>query len=110
MDNKITLQALAKQELDHFFKEQEDQIVILVFTAEWLGSVQILNVFLRELSDEFPNVVTHYMDAEQHDKLAVKMNVDTLPSTFILEDGKILDHFTGLLPKKRIRERLQKVS
>jgi thioredoxin 1 len=106
VNDRITLQTLAEKELRDFIAEKRDGTLILVFTVRWSGSAQILAVFLQELSKEFSSTIIHFIDAEQYETLTAEMGVSTLPTTFIIKEGKIIDRFSGLLSKKKLREKL----
>jgi thioredoxin 1 len=84
--------------------------VILVFTNDWLGASQILDRFFKDLAQKYQRRIHIYRcDAAKMNGLSKEIGLKTIPTTLILKSGQIEDHFTGILSKKKIEEKIQKL-
>ncbi|MEM9991604.1 MAG: thioredoxin family protein [Bacteroidota bacterium] len=82
------------------------RLVVIAFSAIWTGHGQIIDNFYEELSEQYGEVLFLRVDVEQSEGYAQKYGIRKVPTTLFLEDGQIVDHFEGLLPKKSIVERI----
>lgn len=103
-------QTLHDNNLDQHIKNSPVPIVV-VFTAKWLGSAQILDNFFTELSVEYyPRIRFYRVDVEESQQIAADYGINKLPTTLILlSQNNLADHFIGILPKNEIREKLENV-
>lgn len=91
-------------------EEKEGSTAVLVFTADWLGASQILDAFFREIAVIYQKELHIYRcDTAAMNGLPKKIGVETLPTTLIVQNGEIIDHFTGVLSKKNIKKKLEAV-
>jgi thioredoxin 1 len=56
----------------------------------------------EKLSNEINYVNFAKVDVDQHRDLALHYQVQSIPTIILFKDGKIVDKFTGFLPKEEI--------
>lgn len=82
----------------------------IVFGADWSGTYQMLQNVIGGVADEFSDRVDFYqIDIEENPTYANMMNIREVPSVFIFHNGDVIDHFSGLHSRRKIRARLEQV-
>tara|TARA_B110001454_G_C12578812_1_gene375162 strand:+ start:337 stop:585 length:249 start_codon:yes stop_codon:yes gene_type:complete len=76
------------------------------FSATWCGPCKIFKPVMNEIVGEGYSV--EFIDVDQHQDLAAKYGVRSIPVTVIEENGIEVDRFIGALPKRQVIERLSK--
>lgn len=87
--------------------ESEEKPVVLLFTAEWLGSAHILETFFQELAPDYPNLVIYKIDVDTNQELPIQFGVSQVPTTVFLRNGEIREYELGVLSKKKLRLKFQ---
>lgn len=87
--------------------ESEENPVVLLFTAEWLGSAHILETFFQELAPDYPNLVIYKIDVDSNQELPTQFGVSQVPTTVFLRDGEIREYVPGVLSKRKLRLKFQ---
>ena len=103
MKAEFTYDLFNENDIELLITESKKNPIILVFSAEWLGSAHILESFLADIIQDFPGTTLIKVNIENNEATAAKMGVSQIPTTFIFWKGKIINAFSGLLPKKKIR-------
>lgn len=98
--------SLSDSPLNLWLNQSDKQLVLVVFTADWAGSVAILKGFLSKISEEMPSVKIHWVDVEANKELSHFFGVSQIPSIIMLRDHEVVDHINGLLPRKKIAARM----
>jgi thioredoxin-like negative regulator of GroEL len=98
-DPDRNVEALKQESLSH--------PVVLFFTASWMGSAHILETYLKYEGVQFPQVHFYKIDIESSPELSKQAKIEKIPTVLILKTGNIVDAFTGLISKKKIRDRLR---
>ncbi|MEZ5042094.1 MAG: thioredoxin family protein [Saprospiraceae bacterium] len=107
MNEESAYDLFNENDIDLLIIESKKHPIILVFSADWLGSAHILESFLAEIVQDFPGTKLIKVNIENNEATAAKMGVSQIPTTFIFWKGKITNAFSGLLPKKKIRTFLE---
>ncbi len=81
--------------LIHLTKENFDEvvnnnpIVLIDFFATWCGPCKMLAPVIEELANEdIPNVVICKVDVDEERELANKFGITSIPTLFVMKDGK----------------------
>ncbi len=83
---------------------------LVEFSAEWCGPCKKLAPIVEEIADEMSDKLkVVHMDVEKGRNTSVKFAVLSVPTILIFKDGKVMDEITGLVPKKAILQKVQKV-
>lgn len=92
--------------LAYWLERSENCLVITVFFAEWVGSVEILRDFMARASKTYPGVEIHWVNIEKDRELSVRLGVFAIPSTILFRNREVVDHIAGVIPRRRIEERI----
>jgi thioredoxin 1 len=87
-------------------EESEKKPVVVLFSAEWLGSAHILETFLNEIAEEVPNLALYKIDVDQNQALTEQFGISQVPTTVFLRNGEIKDFLLGIMSKRRLKEHL----
>jgi|GEM_PF-2374915 len=100
--------SLSYSSLSSWLKQSDKQLVLVVFTADWAGSVAILKGFLDRISDEMPGAAVFWIDVEANRELSVSFGINQIPSIIMLRDHEVVDHINGIIPRRKLAERMAK--
>ena len=79
----------------------------MVFTADWLGEGTIMDAIIEGICPEYEGRVGFYrVDIEATKDISKRLGVRRLPAMFFFKDGEIIDHFSGMMPRSALQERL----
>lgn len=90
--------------------KKSKELVILIFFAEWSGTSQMFINALNTISNEGEYTFNFFtVDIEKSPHQAALWNIRNVPTTYILNKGEIVDRFTGILSKNRVRMKLSSI-
>lgn len=95
--------------LKEVLKESENQLVVLIFTAEWSGASHILEVYFNDLAAELRGQASIFkMEIDDSSsKELTPFNIQELPTTLLLDKHVIKERWVGLKSKTKIRQLIQ---
>lgn len=107
MNNRAPYRLFEGNSMSPIISESEENPVVLLFTAEWLGSAHILETFFQELAPDYPNLVIYKIDVDSNQELPTQFGVSQVPTTVFLRDGEIREYVPGVLSKRKLRLKFQ---
>lgn len=91
------------------FKFKGDIPAIIDFHAEWCGPCKTLGPILDEVSNEFEGKVNVYkVDVDSETDLSTRFNIRSIPSVMFIPVEGPAKMTTGVLPKQKIVEIINK--
>jgi len=82
--------------------------VLVDFWAEWCEPCKTLGPILEKLAAEFNGAfVLAKVDTEKEEQIAAAFQIRSIPTVFLVKDGKLVDAFQGALPEGQVREFLK---
>lgn len=103
MPKEITLQNYDKEVM------QSDQPILLDFWAGWCGPCRMLTPILDKLNNELNGeAVIGKVNVDEQRELAQKFGVMSIPSVFVLKNGKVVDSAVGVRQKEHYKQMIQK--
>ncbi len=90
----------------NFEKEvlQSDKKVLIDFYASWCGPCKIFSPIIQDFARENQDIKVVKIDIDAEQDLAMKYKVMSIPTTIVIEDGKVVNKAVGILDKSQIKE------
>lgn len=95
--------SVLKLTADNFKDFISNKKVIIDFSASWCSPCNMLGSLLDELDEELKLNIGK-VDVDECEDIAQAFNITSVPTIFILEDGKILRKRTGFVEKNILKE------
>ena len=97
---------------ENFEKEviQSDRPVLVDFSATWCAPCKKLEPLLREIATDYDGRLRVVkVDIDKAPSIAAKFAVMSVPTLVLFRDGKVMDQLTGLVAKRVITAKVDKV-
>lgn len=97
--------------IDNFKQEviETDKPVLLDFWASWCAPCRMLEPSIEQLSVQYGDTaVIGKVNIDEQRELAEHFGVMSVPSVFVIKNGKVVDSAVGVSPKKFYEAALDK--
>ena len=89
--------------LSDWLANSERRVVILAFTAAWVGSFFLFRGYLQDLKEEHgEDIGLQIIDVEKYSTIARKLGVSQVPTTIILRHHEVVDMLVGTASRSRL--------
>lgn len=86
---------------------KSEKTVLLDFWASWCAPCRMVSPIVDEIALEHPEYKVGKVNVDEQSELAASFNVMSIPSLFVLKDGKVVNSSVGAKPKTQILEMLK---
>lgn len=94
--------------IEKLITDSFDRPIVLLLITEWLGAADVMDVYMEELAVQFGQQIRFYrQDVEKYTGIYQNLGIKQLPATIFLQNGEIVNYFSGMISKAMIIEKLQ---
>lgn len=105
MNTEGNVQELNK---DNFSRMTEKGVSLVDFWAPWCGPCRTMSPMVDALATEMAGqAMIGKVNIDENETLAARYGVMTIPSLFIMKDGRIVKSLIGVQPKETLKQALQ---
>lgn len=84
-------------------------VSVIDFFAEWCGPCHEMAPTIEALAQEFAGrVKVGKVDVDSEQQLAVRFGIQSIPTVFVLKDGKLAGQFVGITAKAKLEDAILK--
>jgi thioredoxin 1 len=103
---QITVKHIEEVTDDSFVEKvlKSKKYVLLDCWAPWCGPCKELMPIIESISNDYENLEIYKLNVDKNDKVSQVLNVESIPSLFIIYNGNVIANKTGLMAKKDLKK------
>lgn len=101
--------AVVKVTKENFEQEviKSENKVLIDFWASWCGPCMMVSPIIDEIADEQNDIKVCKVNVDEEQELAVAFGIKSIPTLFVMENGKAVNSVVGVASKNEIIEMLR---
>jgi len=80
---------------------------LMDFYADWCGPCRMVGPVVEEIANEYPEYKICKINVDEQPELAASFQVMSIPSLFVMENGKVINQALGAKTKTQLLEMLK---
>ena len=94
----------------NFEEKVKEGISVIDFWAEWCGPCRLVGPIIEQLSEEYKDrVLVGKLNVDHHPQTAMNFGIRSIPTLFVMKDGKVVHHHVGTISKARLTAKIEEV-
>ena len=87
---------------------KSDKVCLVDFYADWCGPCKMMSPVIDKIAEELgEKVKVGKVNSDENRDLVIKYQIMSIPSIFVIKDGKVVKNFVGVTSKDEIIEYLK---
>lgn len=87
---------------------ENKKVVLVDFFASWCGPCNMLSPVLEKISNSRAEFDIAKVNIDENQELAIKYNVEVIPTMIVFKDGKPVEKTVGFLDENKIVDLMSK--
>ena len=92
---------------DNFDQTIGAGVTVVDFWAPWCGPCRIVGPVIEEVAEAMPEIKVGKVNIDDHQELAVRYNVMSIPTIIVFKDGKPVNSSVGVVSKKALLDKIK---
>lgn len=87
---------------------KSDKVCLVDFYADWCGPCKMMSPVIDKIAEELgENIKVGKVNSDENRDLVIKYQIMSIPSIFVIKDGKVVKNFVGVTSKDEIMRYLK---